>query len=201
MKGTVWRLGALMHQYYRLNGDYEDILLFETEAKMERYIKKIMCDFDQLVKDGVCSSLEEPSFRKRKISFDSKEDLCFSLSLMRQSYYMEQESEDECGEMEYHEPESVDGEHSYYQFMVQEYRNRKEREISKLQKEQTLAEETLTLSHKELYMKLVKKFHPDKANRKNQVDRFTRITKEVNRYNDLQATSKLREIYIQEMIR
>ena len=172
MKGTVWRLGALMHQYSRLNGDYEDILLFETEAKMERYIKKIMCDFDQLVKDGVCSSLEEPSFRKRKISFDSKEDLCFSLSLMRQSYYMEQE-----------------------------YRNRKEREISKLQKEQTLAEETLTLSHKELYMKLVKKFHPDKANRKNQVDRFTRITKEVNRYNDLQATSKLREIYIQEMIR
>ena len=183
MKGTIWKLiiwqgdsGAIEES----EGIGEDVLFFDTKAKLDKYIKIESAIFQKRLDEDkeLSAEFDNPNFLIEKCDYESKVDLCWVLSTVGRK---------------------LQDDHEYYKYMREEYRDATERKKARLQKEKTLAEEALALSHKELYMKLVKKFHPDKAGRKNQVGRFTRITKEVNRYNDLQATAKLRKIYVEEM--
>jgi hypothetical protein len=183
MKGTIWKLAIWQGDFGAIDESEqvgEDILFFDTKSKMDEYIKREKSIFQKRLEEDkeLCAEFDSPQFDTQKCEYDSKADLCWALSTVGRQ---------------------LPDHHEYYKYMREKYRNKLERKQARLQKEKTLAEESLSLSHKEIYMKLVKKFHPDKAVRKNQVDRFTRITKEVNRYNDLQATSKLRKIYIEEM--
>ena len=142
MKGTIWKLviwQAGSDGEAENEGVEEDVLFFDTKAKMDKYIEREEAIFQhQLDADSELSAeFDKPNFYIRKCDYESKAGLCWELSTVGREV-----------------PDS----HQYYKFMRGEYRDKLERKQARLQRKKTLAEEALALNYKELYRKLMKEF-------------------------------------------